>query len=121
MSKEFGDYLRQCRKNCKLTQKQVAQAVHIDRSTYAYYECGTTEPSLITVRKLSEVFGVSLEELLPSTDNRMVAKAKDSRKIQPAVRSKDEEDFLGWYRSLTPRQVEELKVFARKVKADNTK
>ena len=121
MSKEFGEGLRECRKNSGLTQKQVAQAAHIDRSTYAYYECGTTEPSLTTVRKLAEIFGVSVDVLLPRTDNRIVATASDVKKAQFAVRNKEEAIFLNWYRSLTPRQVEDLKAFARKVKTNTPK
>ena len=112
MSKEFGDYLRELRRINVLTQKQVAEALHIDRSTYAYYECGTTEPSLITVRKMAEVFGVSVNELLPDTDDRMTAKVRDIKRRPPIEKDKDEAAFLRWYRNLSPEQKEELKAFA---------
>jgi len=42
----------------------VATHLHIDRSTYAYYETGKSHPSLKTVREICEYFGVSPELLL---------------------------------------------------------
>ena len=65
MSKEFGIrlyYLRTHKTGC--TQYQVARHLHIDRSTYTYYECGKTEPSVKTLWELARFFGVSCDELL---------------------------------------------------------
>ena len=42
---KFSLVLRQCRENAGLTQKQVSDALGVERSTYAYYETGTTRPS----------------------------------------------------------------------------
>ncbi len=50
-------FIRKCR---NLSQKKVASFLHMDRSTYAYYELAKTEPSFITVIKLAEIFDVEL-------------------------------------------------------------
>jgi len=50
--------LKQLRENARLTQKQVAEALNVERSTYAYYERGTKHPSAIMVMRLSKIFNV---------------------------------------------------------------
>lgn len=56
---KFSLVLRQCRENSGLTQKQVADALNVERSTYAYYETGTTHPSGLMIIKLSNIFNVN--------------------------------------------------------------
>lgn len=56
---KFSLVLRQCRENSGLTQKQVADALNVERSTYAYYETGTTHPSGSMIIKLANIFNVS--------------------------------------------------------------
>lgn len=56
---KFSLVLRQCRENSGLTQKQVADALNVERSTYAYYETGTTHPSGSMIIKLSNIFNVN--------------------------------------------------------------
>lgn len=46
------------------SQKQMAEAVHMSRSCYCQLENGGKLPDLITVYKLSEFFGISLDYLL---------------------------------------------------------
>ncbi len=55
---KFSLVLRQCRENSGLTQKQVADTLGLERSTYAYYETGVTHPSCDRVLKLSRIFNV---------------------------------------------------------------
>ena len=116
MSKDFGEKLRLLRKRKELTQKQVADAVHMDRSTYAYYERGTTEPSLITTRKLAEVFGVSLDDLLPDTDRRNFAKVSDASVGAHFGKNTEEDFILGIYRTLTPEQKESFRDALKQIK-----
>lgn len=59
----FSQRLRELRLKKGLTQKQVADMLHVQRSTYTQYETGRV-PSIETVRKLARVFGVSVDYLL---------------------------------------------------------
>ena len=56
--------LRFLRKLNDMTQREVAEQVSIERSAYAYYESGKTEPSYRTLMKIAKVFGVSVDVLL---------------------------------------------------------
>ena len=62
--KPFGERLRFFRTRAGLTQKEIADELHVDRSTYAYYETGKTEPRIGTLNALARIFGVSLDEFL---------------------------------------------------------
>lgn len=48
-------FIRKCR---ELSQQKVADKLGVDRSTYAYYETATNEPSFITAIKLVEIFEI---------------------------------------------------------------
>jgi transcriptional regulator with XRE-family HTH domain len=56
--------LKQHRKARSLTQEQVAQALHIDRTTYAYYELGRSSPSIKMAVKFADFYGVTLDALV---------------------------------------------------------
>lgn len=64
MEGKLDDQLRTIRNTCNLTQQQVADELHIDRSTYAYYETGKTTPSIFTLMKLAVLFQVSIDYIL---------------------------------------------------------
>ncbi|MGN0173510.1 MAG: helix-turn-helix transcriptional regulator [Acutalibacteraceae bacterium] len=55
--------LKQIRSSCALTQKQVADVLGIERSTYTCYETGKSTPPIETAKKLSKIFDVTLEEI----------------------------------------------------------
>lgn len=71
----FASKLKFYRQNSGLTQKQVADALHIERTTYTYYENGKTLPNIITLKKLSKIFNVPIEYLIPS-------EVKDSKEVE---------------------------------------
>lgn len=60
----FSQRLRFFRKEDGSTQQEIANILGIDRSTYAYYELGKTEPSIKKLCKLAELFEISLDTLI---------------------------------------------------------
>ena len=64
MDKKFCDNLKESRKVCNLTQKQVATALNVVESCYANWEQGRTEPNVDMLRKLSKILSVSLDDLI---------------------------------------------------------
>lgn len=68
MDKIFCKNLKEARRVCNLTQKQVAEQLGVVESCYANWEQGRTEPSIEMLRKLSSILSVKLDELI-ETDN----------------------------------------------------
>ena len=56
--------LRYLRRVNYMSQKDLAQALQIDRSTYSYYELGKTHPDLETLVRIAMAYGVSVDTLL---------------------------------------------------------
>ena len=87
------------RKNLRLTQQQVAAKLVIDRTTYTKYETGVSEPSFEMLIRLSQLLGISLDELFGApVDDRLLASVSDSGidNLSP-----DEQQLIAAYRSLT--------------------
>ncbi len=64
MDKKFCQNLKMIRKDCELTQKQVAQKLGVVESCYANWEQGRTEPNIEMLRNLCEIFQVTIDELI---------------------------------------------------------
>lgn len=56
--------LRSYRKEAGLTQQQVADALSMNRSAYAYYETGKSSPKLNVLKDLSNLYNTTVDELL---------------------------------------------------------
>lgn len=56
--------MRKLRRGNGYTQAEIAAALSIHRSTYAYYEIGKTRPTLEMLTLLARFYDVSLEFLL---------------------------------------------------------
>lgn len=62
--KALAENLKKYRQKCGLSQEQTANKLHIDRSTYSYYEMGKTLPNVFTLIKISNIFRINLLKLL---------------------------------------------------------
>lgn len=65
----FCERLQSARKEKGFTQKQVADAIGVAKSTYNGYENGSREPDLFKIKKLIELLGVSSSWLLGLDSN----------------------------------------------------
>ena len=52
------------RKNKKITQQEMADILGIKRTTYASYEQDLSAPDIETLKKISQFFRVSIDELV---------------------------------------------------------
>lgn len=114
------------RQNSGLTQKQVADALHIERTTYTYYEIGKTLPNLITLKHLAKLFHVSVDDLMPVEpdsqadlgDSDISSAQRDENSPQSTVRkvnnekiyclSNDEQSLVINYRILPKEAKQEI-------------
>lgn len=60
----FAEKLRYLRQSSGMTQQELSAHLGLERSTYAYYETGSTEPSLDKLKRISEEFQVSLDDMI---------------------------------------------------------
>ena len=64
MDKKFCKNLKENRKLCNLTQKEVANILSVVESCYANWEQGRTEPNIDMLRRLAIIFNVSIDDLI---------------------------------------------------------
>ncbi len=55
--------IKRLRVQAKLTQMQVAEATHVDRSTVAHWESGTAMPRSELLPRLADLFGCTIDAL----------------------------------------------------------
>lgn len=79
----FGTVLKKFRQESGLSQQQVADALGLQRSTYAYYETNKSRPSYECLKEISRLYNLKVDELLLSVS--------DSR-----VNSDEPKYDLGW-------------------------
>lgn len=64
MENHFAENLKYYRKQNHITQSELASKLNISHQTISNYEKGIRDCSLDTLIKLSEIFGVSTDDLL---------------------------------------------------------
>ncbi len=128
----LGQRLKRLRTDNSFTQKHVADALNIDRSTYTYYERGKTEPNHATTIKLARIFNVSVQLIVTGSDV-VVLKDKEGNDvtIKPTPKppfnpdeddSNDERALVAKYRCLPDDKREEVLEFITKlIEEDNKK
>lgn len=74
---EIGEKLKTKRMEANLTQEQVAEALSVSRQTISNWENEKSYPDIINVIQLSDLYSVSLDELLKG-DQKMIAHLKEN-------------------------------------------
>ncbi len=60
----LGEEIKKYREEKQMTQVEVADVLGVKPATISKYEAGTLEPNIESLKKLAELFGVSVDELL---------------------------------------------------------
>ena len=76
----IGEQLRAVRISMKLTQEQVAEDIHVSRQTISNWENNRSYPDIISVIKLSDLYMISLDQLLKG-DQDMIKHLNESTDI----------------------------------------
>lgn len=61
---KLSDQLKKYRLLNKLTQEDLAQQIHITRQAISRWENDLSEPDLITLKKMADLYNIQLEELV---------------------------------------------------------
>lgn len=79
---KIGDKILSLRKKEGITQEELAEMVGVSRQTISKWELDETSPDLKQAKKLSEIFKVSLDELVSNNiENLLVNKVSNTEKL----------------------------------------
>ena len=82
---EIGTKLKNARNNANLTQEDIAEKIGVSRQTVSNWENNKSYPDIISVIRLSDIYGISLDTLLKEDEN-MIKHLDESTNI---VKSKN--------------------------------
>ena len=82
---EIGTKLKKARNNANLTQEDIAEKIGVSRQTVSNWENNKSYPDIISVIRLSDIYGISLDTLLKEDEN-MIKHLDESTNI---VKSKN--------------------------------
>ncbi len=88
---DIGIKIRQARINAKLTQDEAAAALDVSRQTISNWETGKTYPDIVSVVKMSDLYGISLDHLLKDENADYVDYLRESTDV---VGSRHRQSFL---------------------------
>ena len=64
----LGEKIKLYRENKNMTQSEIADILGVKAATISKYEAGTLELNIESLKKLAQLFGVSIDELLKEDD-----------------------------------------------------
>lgn len=103
--------LKEIRKKYKFTQKAVAEALSVDRTTYTYYETGRLNPNFKTIYKLCKIYQVPanyfFEDVAPDS-MKLADAANDEDVFFTKFNRKDEQSLLMNFRLLSDEAKEKV-------------
>ena len=65
----LGNKIKSYRENKKMTQNEVASILNVSPATMSKYESNALEPSIESLKKLAEIFEISVDELIKTKEN----------------------------------------------------
>lgn len=77
---EIGKKLKDARIGSGLTQESVAEKINVSRQTISNWENGKSYPDIISVIKLSDLYSISLDNLLKG-DSKMIEHLEESTNV----------------------------------------
>lgn len=131
---KLGARLRQFRRDGHYSQTDLGMILGVDRSTYTYYESGTTVPTIFHLQRLASLYGITLDHLVDcSTADAAFSMLRDSKRpLRAVVRRKvrfpgetvadltpAERQMLGFYRSATEGEQQEILQLLHKKRSDS--
>lgn len=68
-SKDINSFIAQLRKEQGITQRELAEQLHVSDKTISHWERGDSSPDLSIVPQLADIFGITCDELLRGERN----------------------------------------------------
>lgn len=78
----FKDNLKSLRQEVNLSQAALAKSLKLERYIISNWEQGRTEPNLTDLKRLSDFFGISVDELISVDDNYIIQTKNDINQLE---------------------------------------
>ena len=75
---EFGEKLQELRKNRKMTQEELAEALFVSRTAISKWESGRGYPSIDSLKEISRYFNVTIDEMICADE--MISVAENEKR-----------------------------------------
>lgn len=79
---EFNEKLQQLRKQSNLTQEQLAEQLYVSRTAISKWESGKGYPNIESLKCISKLFSVTIDELLSSDELISLAECENRSSIK---------------------------------------
>ena len=79
---KFGDNLRQIRKSKKMSQEQLAEKLFVSRTAVSKWESGKGYPSIDSLKYMSKLFSISIDNLLSSEEILDIAEQDKQQRLK---------------------------------------
>ena len=86
---DIGSKIKNARTECRMTQEQVAEALGVTRQTMSNWENGKSFPDIASVVKMSDLYHVSLDDLLKEDQMAMSDYVGYLKESSDVVKSKE--------------------------------
>lgn len=80
-NQKIGQYIKQKRKEKKLTQQQLGDLVGVSFKAVSKWECGNSIPDISILKKVCKVLEISIEELLDGNDKNKLLESNTKKRI----------------------------------------
>lgn len=77
---ELNEKLQQLRKQKGFTQEELAEKLYVSRTAISKWESGRGYPSIDSLKAISKLFGISIDELLSSEELMSIAETEQNEK-----------------------------------------
>jgi transcriptional regulator with XRE-family HTH domain len=84
----FYEKLKHCREQLCLSQEDIAEKLYVSRQAVSKWERGVNEPDIETIVRLSDIYGVTIDDLLRedlSVVRKLAVKERSYKKLIIAV------------------------------------
>jgi len=100
--------LKKYRKQYGFTQQQLGDLIGVGKSTMSMYENGLYEPDIETLKKLADIFSISLDELVNRDIGSSVKPDSDLQSV--AIRIAKDNDYKSLIQTANKSRPESLRI-----------
>ena len=73
----IGEIILQRRKELNMTQKELAEKLNVTDRTISRWECGTTLPDVLMLPEISELYGITVDDLYKYSEAEVMKMIED--------------------------------------------